>query len=394
MQASCRFVLTILTLCLCACATRPGPTTVRFATFNAAMGLQTAGDLQSRLQSGDDPALMALAAILQRTRPDVVLLNEFDHQQGFDNAAALIANYLKHSQHGDAVIDYPWAYQATVNTGVNSLLDLDKNGITGEPGDAWGYGVFPGQYGMLVLSRYPIEYDQVRSFRLFRWRDMPGALKPRQADGAAFYSPRAWRVLRLSSKNHLDLPLSLNGSTVHFLVSHPTPPVFDGPEDRNGRRNHDEIRLWADYVSGSGDYLLDDSGVRGGLQIGARFVIAGDQNSDPLDGDSLERSISRLLDNQHVNASCLPASSGGAEAARLQGGVNARHRGNPALDTSDFSDRTTGNLRLDYVLPSRNLETVQCGVFWPAAGEPGHDLIQHSDHRLVWLDVRLPAGAN
>ena len=34
---------------------------------------------------------------------------------------------------------------------------------------------------------------------------------------------------RLSSKSHWDVPLSIGGRTVHFLVSHPTPPVFDDP---------------------------------------------------------------------------------------------------------------------------------------------------------------------
>ena len=65
------------------------------------------------------------------------------------------------------------------------------------------------------------------------------------------------------------------------------------------------------------------------------------------------------------------------------------HRGHPALDTSDFNDEYTGNLRLDYLLPSANLEVTACGVFWPAADESGHDLVDASDHRLVWMDIRL-----
>ena len=38
-------------------------------------------------------------------------------------------------------------------------------------------------------------------------------------------------VFRLSSKSHWDVPLRVGGEVVHFLVSHPTPPVFDGPDD-------------------------------------------------------------------------------------------------------------------------------------------------------------------
>lgn len=382
--------LLLLSLQLGACSVTSEKRTVRFATFNAAMGLAGPGELQDRLRSGQDPALKALATILQSVRPDVVLLNEFDRQEDFDNARHLLTNYLHVSQDGDPGIDYRWSYQGAVNTGVDSELDLDGDGETGGPGDAWGYGSFPGQYGMLVLSRFPIDYGSVRTFRHFHWRDMPGALKPVLPGEKPYYPAATWRSLRLSSKSHWDLPIKVNGHVIHFLASHPTPPVFDGPEDRNGRRNHDEIRMWADYVSDSGDYLVDDSGLRGGLGAGEHFVIAGDQNSDPLDGDSSGNPIWQLLNHPAIDAGCQPASEGGAEAAQLQGGVNAGQQGDPALDTSDFSDRYTGNLRLDYVLPSSSLRAVACGVFWPTQNDPRTALTQFSDHRLVWLDTALP----
>ena len=85
---------------------------------------------------------------------------------------------------------------------------------------------------------------------------MPGNLIP-----AGFYDPEELDVFRLSSKNHVDVPVKIDNGTVHFLVSHPTPPVFDGPEDRNGTRNHDEIRFWADYVDPArSGYIYDDDG--------------------------------------------------------------------------------------------------------------------------------------
>ena len=69
--------------------------------------------------------------------------------------------------------------------------------------------------------------------------------------------------------------------------------------------------------------------------------------------------------------------------------MNASHRGPAENDTADFSDRIPGNLRVDYVLPSRSFKVVDSGVFWPLAGEPAADLIDLSDHRLVWIDVTL-----
>ena len=116
---------------------------------------------------------------------------------------------------------------------------------------------------------------------------------------------------------------------MHFLVSHPTPPTFDGAEDRNGTRNHDEIRFWADYVSRRGLHVRRP-GHRGGLRHGESFVIAGDQNSDPVDGDSVDGSIQQLIDNPRIEDP-LPTSAGGPEAAALQGGANTAHLGDPEL---------------------------------------------------------------
>jgi len=90
-----------------------------------------------------------------------------------------------------------------------------------------------------------------------------------------------------------------------------------------------------------------------------------------------------------INASCTPLSSGGREATLVQGGINRQQKGDPAADTSDFNDKRTGNLRLDYLLPSRHIAVRGCGVFWPAKNEQGHHLVDASDHRLVWLDISL-----
>src|SRR2546430_1237691 len=80
------------------------------------------------------------------------------------------------------------------------------------------------------------------------------------ATGEGFYSDEELEALRLSSKSHWDVPVRTGrGETVHLLAAHPTPPGFDGPEQRNVLRNHDEIRFWADYVDPrAGGYIYDD----------------------------------------------------------------------------------------------------------------------------------------
>jgi len=57
--------------------------------------------------------------------------------------------------------------------------------------------------------------------------------------------------MRLSSKSHWDVPVNTPNGPLHIYASHPTPPVFDGPEDRNGLRNADEIRFWSLYLNGT-----------------------------------------------------------------------------------------------------------------------------------------------
>ena len=222
---------------------------------------------------------------------------------------------------------------------------------------------------MAVYSKYPIApavsgRSSISCGRTCRARAC--RTTPRRQRRRTGTRPPSSAIFRLSSKSHWDLPLAIGGKTVHFLVSHPTPPVFDGPEDRNGTRNFDEIRFWADYISPArSDYIYDDSGQRGGLKPGELFVIAGDQNSDPLDGDSIPGAIQQLIEHPLVNTKFTPSSPGAVEQSALQGGANATHRSDPRFDTADFADSAPGNLRADYVLPRKTIQILDGAVFWP-----------------------------
>lgn len=375
-----------------------GTETVRVATYNLSLNRNFAGQLVTDLSTPANAQARTVAEIIQRTDPDIVLLNEFDYVEGGVAVDLFRDNYLEVSQNGADPVEYPYAFIAPVNTGVPSGFDLNNNGVVGGADDAYGFGFFPGQYGMAVLSKHPILEEDVRTFQHFLWKDMPGALlpdDPNTAEPADFYSPEELDVFRLSSKSHWDVPVDVDGRTVHVLASHPTPPVFDSVEDRNGTRNHDEIRFWADYVTPgtASRYISDDAGVTGGLKPGSSFVILGDQNSDPLDGDSIPGAIQQLTEHPRV-ADPLPTSAGAVEAAQLQGGANLTHESDPAYDTADFADSTPGNLRADYVLPSRDLRALDAGVFWPVRSDPLSALtgvfpFPSSDHRLVWADLRV-----
>jgi len=366
---------------------------IRLATFNVSMdatnyveqGKAPIGDeLQSNLRGGEHKQIKNIAEIIQRLSPDIVLLNEFDYsKQSATHVQHFIKHYLTVSQNKQKPIDYPYFYSAPVNTGVDSGLDLDKDGIaSGTKGDAFGFGLFPGHYGMLVLSKFPIQFEQIRTFQHFLWKDMPDNLLATIKDesGQSYYNQQAQQILRLSSKSHWDIPIKVDNKTIHLLASHPTPPVFDGPENRNGKRNHDEIRFWTDYLSGSEQsaYIYDDNKKRGGFK-GEHFVIAGDLNASPDEGDGTKSGIQGLLKHHLVNDSILPRSEGGS------------------IHTPDnqYSPQHTAEwaMRADYVLPSTSLEVTGSGVFWPKPEDPLHRLINDrqssSDHRLVWVDITV-----
>ncbi len=356
----------------------PASKTIRVATFNAALYGNQSGQLVSRLRGGKNPQAHKIAAIVQTIRPDILLVNEIDYDEKGLVVKLFGKDYLNVGQRGRAAIEYPYRYAVPSNTGQPSALDIDSNGSTTDPNDAWGYGVYPGQYAMAVYSRFPILESKIRTFQKYRWSQLPDALRPTDpGTGKSYYTDDVWNQLRLSSKNHIDVPIQVGQQVVHLLASHPTPPVFDGADDHNGCRNHDEIRFWTDYLQGPrATHLVDDDGNRGGLADHSLFVIAGDLNSDPETGDSRRAAIQNLLRHEQLQDP-KPAS---AAASELTGTSESRA-------TASFGKNR--QMRIDYTLPSREFILNDAGVFWPSKKNGGQDLIDASDHRMVWIDIEF-----
>ena len=362
---------------------------VRFATYNCSLNRGEAGKLISDLQGGKNMQAKKIARIIQKVQPDILLLNEFDYDEKGEALKSFRKEYLAVGEGDTKGIEYPFVFVAPVNTGVESELDMNKDGKFELPDDGFGFGKHPGHYGMVVLSRYEIDSENVRTFQNFLWKDLPDAMLPKDEAGNPYYDEPTTAKLRLSSKSHWDVPVKVEDAQIHFLVCHPTPPVFDGPEDRNGCRNHDEIRFWAEYIkSPDADWIVDDAGEKGGLAANSRFIIAGDLNADPNDGESTNWPAKLITDNPLI-ANPFQSSHGGPEQAKLQVGANEKHKGSAVHDTGDFADKSVGNLRVDYVMPSANQVVFATGVFWPAADEPDADLVDASDHRMVWADIGI-----
>lgn len=366
---------------------------VRVATFNIK---ELSWEKVSQIDQqghGTHPQLKAAAEVMQRVRPDVVLINETDYTGPVDIDGpvpadrdlprAFLEKYLAISQNGELPLSFDYSFYRPTNTGVPSGVDLNGNGRKDEPGDAYGYGKYPGEYGMLLLSRFPLRDADARTFRKLLWKDIPGSLLPDGTNGKpAFYSPAAVNIFRLSSKSHWDVAAEIHGRQIHLLCSHPTPPVFDGPEDANGRRNFDEIRFWRDYLTAgsAADWIRDDKNMRGGLPNDASFIILGDLNSDPGRSDPVdgERAIVQVLSHARV-FDPKPGSVGAGAAPDRNSDVEQR-----TFRTAKFG-------RVDYVLPSRDLAIAGSGVYWPDKSEEGSATAEKaSDHRLVWIDITIP----
>ncbi|WP_323368596.1 endonuclease/exonuclease/phosphatase family protein [Profundibacter amoris] len=336
--------------------------TYRIATYNAELQRRGPGLLLRDIQSGKDKQVLAVADVIRRVSPDVLLLNRFDYDAGGVALAAF----------ADLLNDYPYRFALRPNTGMQTGLDMDGDGRVGGPRDGQGYGRFAGQGGMAILSRYPLDAEHVQDFSALKWAAFPDALLP-MVDGKPFPSPQALAAQRLSSVGHWVVPVKLPDGVINLMAFHAGPPVFDGPEDRNGKRNHDEVRFWSVYLDGG----LDTPPASG------PFVILGDANQDPLDGEGLKDAIRGLLAHPLVQDP-LPQSEGAVVAAREQGGVNASHQTDPTLDTVDWKDTPApGNMRVDYVLPSKDLQVAGAGVYWPVGDADG------SRHHLVWVDVEM-----
>ncbi len=297
--------------------------------------------------------------------PDVLLLT------GFDYDLDLVALNAFAGRIAEAGGRYPHLFALRPNTGWATGIDLDGDGRTGGPGDAQGFGGFAGEGGMAVLSRLPL--GPAQDYSGFLWRDLPDGL----IDGAGL-SAEAASVQRLSSTGHWAVPVDLpGGGTLTLLAWHGSPPVFDGPEDRNGRRNHDEAAFWSRLLDGALPFAPP---------VGP-LVLLGDANLDPVDGDGRPEALEALLAGPRFQDP-HPASEG----AVASDGANAAQKGDAALDTADWPDDPgPGNLRVDYVLPSAGLRVTAAGVWWPEPGSEAAALAgTASRHRLVWVDLDLP----
>ncbi len=373
------------------------PSDVRIATFDVDLVGSASDELNQRLSTPGDQHAAQVAQIIQRVRPEVVVVTGFDTDIDQDNAEAFSTNYLAVGSGEYEGIDYPYSYAGPVNSGVDSGADLDQDGIIGGPGDALGYGDFPGQSGMVIYSQYPIDTDNIRTFNDLSWADVPDS-KISQAG----YTENEEELVPVASVGAWDVPINVGGRRLHVLASS---TAEAGRAETDQYREYDEVRFWADYVTDSDehgrdrDYLTDDEGTSGGLKSGARFVIAGQFKTGAEEGQQTSSEvIAPLLEVDRV-VDPEPTSSRDSQQATEDAATHTWLNPDPAPGDPRSA-------RTDYILPSEQLPVTNSGVYWPASGQDGAELVggtsslsgllsklsrqpAATDHRLVWTDINL-----
>ncbi|WP_239450519.1 endonuclease/exonuclease/phosphatase family protein [Loktanella sp. S4079] len=303
------------------------------ASFAAPLSRRGPGLLLRDLTRGEDPQIQAIVNEILSVQPDILVLTDFDYDLdgvAMNAFAALIGNY-------------PYQFAARPNAGLPTGFDADGNGRLGEARDAQGYGEFAGDGGIAILSRFPI--GDVTDLTALLWKDMPGAVLPPMSELQRDSQ-------RLSSTNHLIVPIELPDGALNLLAFAATPPVFDGPEDRNGLRNRDELRLWTHVLNGAFG------------PSPASFVVAGNANLDPYAGNGHRDAMVQFLADP-----------------RLQDPL-------PQQATAYWSSRPElGPLRVSYVLPAAEWVVMDAGVT-PSIGSQHNHPMPAGPHALVWVKIR------
>lgn len=343
------------------CASLGSAETLRIATWHADLSREGPGLLLQELSGDPDPSTLAAMDVIRALDADILLITDIDWDAEGLTLAALAARLSA------AGMDYPYHLALRPNRGMATGMDLDGNHRWNEAADAMGYGPYPGWGAMALLSRLPFApAEEISDFSDFLWADLPENQQPPNTP------PEMRQIQRLASTGFWQVPVQLpGGGRLQILAFHAAPPL----DPLNRRRNHDEVAFWLRHLEGR---ILREGLAQPPPK--SPFVLMGDANADPLDGDAERSALLQLLSHPALQDP-QPRGSHGRSQERGQ-------KGDPALDTALYE---FGGLRVDYVLPSADLDLIDSGVLWPGEEDPlAANLAKASRHAPVWIEVTLP----
>ncbi|NTU42950.1 MAG: endonuclease/exonuclease/phosphatase family protein [Nitrospirales bacterium] len=317
---------------------------IRFGHFNIK-------DLTAvKLRDPEHPQVVCAAEIIRKFAPDILSINEME---AHPECPGLFAEHFL--QRGEALLVYPYQYIGPTNSGIPTGLP--------HPFEQKGFGLFEGQYGIALFSRFPIITDEIRCFDGFPWSAMSGGFSC--AGGLTGMLPGGFPLF---STNLIDIPIETGVGAIHVVLLHACIPVKGA---LNRQRNRDQLLFLKEYVGGGelpGEMRFDQ---------GRGFVVMGDLNADPLRGGGAHEAVRSLLADPLFCS--LPAEK---QTFLAGGGVEDPSPGHDGL-----------SLRLDYILPSRDFVVLENGVFLP--DDPGWWKIARraSDHFFVYASCEINEGA-
>jgi len=367
---------------------------VRVASFNIALASLEPDGVMRELESSSK-RIDNIAKIIQLVSPDILFIQELQYDPEGKHLQAFKEHYLEVDQGKSSGIFYPYCYHFPTNAGHLTGFDLNRDSNATGPYDAHGWGTFPDQFALAIFSKFPIDTSQIRTFKDMKWKDLPNPHRPSDPEtNDHYWSQEAWNSILLSSKNHIDVPIAVGKDTLHLIGAHPQGAGGDGPELRNTLKNFDEIKFLAHYISGTP--FKDDQGRTLAFDPTNYFVVAGDLNSHPsLRGNLNDLAVEQLLNHPYLHPEAtwgnfVPKSNGAIHPDAPSNSGTGKHFRTQFTAPSNFNQ---AGVRIDYVLPSRNLEISGSGVFWPSPTEDHYELTKDnsagSDHRLVYVDIIL-----
>ena len=288
-----------------------------------------------------------MAEIIQRVRPDVLLINEFDFDARGTALRLFQDNYLSVPHNGAAADRLPLRLTAPSNTGIPSGLRPEQQRRFTPVARLRRRRVRlrllprPVRHGRLLeVPDRRRRHPDVPALPVEGHAGRPAARRPGDPGRRRLVLPR--RARRASGCRRRATGTCRSRSAARPCTSwSATRPrrSSTAPEDRNGTRNFDEIRLWADYVTArrTAGYIYDDAGR-------SRRPAAG---RDVRDRRRPELRPARRRQHPGLRSSSCSTTRGStrrprptARAAsrrpRCRAAPTSTHRVGPAYDTADF----------------------------------------------------------
>lgn len=243
-------------------------TSLRVATIEANLTADTPGKLNENLMGAGNPQASHAADSIAQANADVLVLTNMDADQAAVDTFR--EQYLNNTEDDRPEVDYKFTYLAVGSKGLQSGADLNADGVIGDAADAWGQGAYEEQGSIVVLSKYPIDEDQIASVSKLKWQDVANnQLHHTKLDGVLAAS------MPVMNTGMWDIPIEYRNQRVHVLATQTEPDQQD--EDLAAARQGDELKVVADYIAGKKYVRTDDDDPAMGIGE-EKFVLAGALN--------------------------------------------------------------------------------------------------------------------